>query len=160
MSQWSTYILCIMPYNVLSFCDFFCSVLSIWVTLIAMATLKPPLAQLAHTFGMVTLAMGVEWDRHNFLVNAMPAIVGLIIVAVSWVSGGLGGGGGWNGNWIVDWKSNEDSRRLFKYEDVFPVYGLPLWKWKDDLHILKWAQQTWFDFNCKKYCGHHLYTAL
>jgi len=85
MSTWSHYKLCIMPYHVLSFCDFYCSMLSFWVTLTAMARLPIMLRSVAHMAGAVALAMAMKWNMHGVITNVVPIAVGAGMVIVSWV---------------------------------------------------------------------------
>jgi hypothetical protein len=80
------YSLCIIPYNVLSYCDFYGSFMSFAVTLIAMSKLQEPIRSVGYTIAALFLAFGVEWDKHSLWVFAIPVGVGLILLLVSWVS--------------------------------------------------------------------------
>lgn len=86
MGPWSVYRLCIMPYGVLQHLDFFCSILSFWVTLIAVAELRGPLYSLSHMVGAIMLAMAVDWRIHGLLPYLIPIVLGLVIVVASLVS--------------------------------------------------------------------------
>lgn len=79
------YSFCLMRLSVLQFCDFYSAILSIWVTLIAMAKLSPTLQSLSHMLGAVGLALGVEYDRTGLLVFIIPAGTGLVIIIISWI---------------------------------------------------------------------------
>ncbi|XP_067124173.1 transmembrane protein 8B-like isoform X3 [Centruroides vittatus] len=79
------YSFCLMRLSVLQFCDFYSAILSIWVTLIAMAKLSPTLQSLCHMLGAVGLALGVEYDRTGLLVFIIPAGTGLVIIIISWI---------------------------------------------------------------------------
>ena len=75
-----------MHYNVLSYCDFYGSIMSFWVTLIAMAKLREPLRSLAYMIAALCLALGVEYDRHGLWVFVVPVMIGITVMAISWVS--------------------------------------------------------------------------
>jgi len=77
-----------MKYDVLSFCDFLGSIMSFWVTILAMARLSRPVRSFFHMSGALCLALGVEYDRHGLWVFVIPAATGVAIMAISWVSCG------------------------------------------------------------------------
>ncbi|OQV23227.1 Transmembrane protein 8B [Hypsibius exemplaris] len=76
--------LCIMDYGVLQFCDFNVSILSFWMTIIAMADLPAHLRSVAHIAGAIGIALGVEYEKTGIWVFAVPAIVALLITGTSW----------------------------------------------------------------------------
>lgn len=63
----------------LQFCDFFCSILAFWVTLISLAHLPPSLAAVAHMAGVLMVAVGVEWNRTALVVFLVPVALGLLV---------------------------------------------------------------------------------
>ncbi|KAF4531717.1 hypothetical protein B566_EDAN009342 [Ephemera danica] len=69
---------------VLQFCDFFCSILAFWVTLISLAHLPPRLAAAAHMAGVLVVAVGVEWNRTALVVFLVPVALGLLVPMVAW----------------------------------------------------------------------------
>lgn len=79
------YAFCLMKLNVLQFCDFYTAILSVWVTLVAMADLPPQLYSVLHMAGAICVALGVEYDRTGLLVFAVPSVAGVLILALSWV---------------------------------------------------------------------------
>ncbi|XP_064605252.1 transmembrane protein 8B-like isoform X2 [Liolophura sinensis] len=81
----SVYTFCMMDYNVLSYCDFYGSILSFWVTLLAMARLPSKMRSFLHMAGALGLALGVEYDRHGLWVFVAPAACGIVVMAISWV---------------------------------------------------------------------------
>ena len=81
----SVYKECIMPYGVLSYCDFFCSIMSFWVTLIAVAKMPSTLRSVATMVGVFGLAMGVEWQTHGLWPYVVPIGTGISIMIISWV---------------------------------------------------------------------------
>lgn len=76
--------LCIMEYSVLQFCDFYVSILSFWVTIIAMADLPLQLKSIAHCVGSIGIALGVEYEKTGLWVFAVPALTAVLILAGSW----------------------------------------------------------------------------
>ncbi|CAM5112379.1 unnamed protein product [Eretmochelys imbricata] len=58
-------VLCIMEYDVLQFCDFLGSLMSVWVTVIAMARLQPLAKQVLYLLGAMLLSMALQLDRHG-----------------------------------------------------------------------------------------------
>lgn len=86
MGPWSVYTLCIMPYHVLQYCDFLCSILSIWFTLIAVSEIRQPLYSLSHMVAVIALAMAVEWNLHGLLPYILPMVLGILIIVINFVS--------------------------------------------------------------------------
>ncbi|XP_012275962.1 post-GPI attachment to proteins factor 6 [Orussus abietinus] len=78
------YHLCVTRLPVLQFCDFFNALLSIWLTLVAMASLGPKISSFCQITGAVVLAMGAELDRTSLWVFLTPTVTGCTLVAVSW----------------------------------------------------------------------------
>lgn len=78
------YSICIMRLHVLQFCDFFNALLSIWVTLVAMASFGPKLTAFFQILGAIVLAMSSEMDRTALWVFLLPAITGSSLVGLSW----------------------------------------------------------------------------
>lgn len=79
------YSFCLVRLGVLQFCDFYCGLLAIWVTLIAMANLPSQHVQIAHMLGAILLAFGTEYDKQSLTVFLAPALTGLCIISVCWV---------------------------------------------------------------------------
>lgn len=75
---------CIARVSVLQFSDFFSALLSIWVTLIAIANLSTIWPSLYHMGGAIIIAFGVTVNRYSLWVFAVPAGVGVCIIVVSW----------------------------------------------------------------------------
>lgn len=80
------YTFCLMRLSVLQFCDFFNALLSIWVTLIAMASLGPRLTAFCQISGAIVLAVCAELDRTALWVFLLPTITGCTIVIVTWIN--------------------------------------------------------------------------
>jgi Protein of unknown function (DUF3522) len=86
MTTWSTYALCIAPYGSLQFCDFLCSLLSFWVTLMAVAKIPHWIRHVLFVFGMFCLILPVHINHTGVIANIVPIVVGVLIVVGSWVS--------------------------------------------------------------------------
>lgn len=74
-----------MQYDVLSFSDYLGSILSFWVTILAMAELSSQLRAICHIVGILGIAIGVEYKRHGIWAFAAPAGLAFIIMLASWV---------------------------------------------------------------------------
>ena len=70
--------------QVLQFCDFFCSILAFWVTLIALAQSPPKYDSVLYMLGAVVIAVGVEYNRTGLLVFVVPFCLGIGIPIVVW----------------------------------------------------------------------------
>lgn len=78
------YAYCVIKYEVLQFCDFFCSILAFWVTLVAMAGIPPHIASTLHMMGVLIVAVGVEYNRTGLLVFIIPFGLGVVIPVATW----------------------------------------------------------------------------
>lgn len=106
-------VFCIMEYDVLQFCDFLGSLMSVWVTVIAMARLQPIVKQASvgrghaeiypagmkeiypdgcpnapqvlYLLGAMLLSMALQMDRHGLWNLLGPSLFALGIMAVAWV---------------------------------------------------------------------------
>uniref|UniRef100_A0AAZ1XPZ3 EGF-like domain-containing protein n=1 Tax=Oreochromis aureus TaxID=47969 RepID=A0AAZ1XPZ3_OREAU len=77
-------VFCIMEYDVLQFCDFLGSLMSVWVTVIAMARLKSIIKQILYLLGAMSLSMALQLDRHGLWNLLGPSLFALGIMAVAW----------------------------------------------------------------------------
>uniref|UniRef100_A0A336KYA0 CSON002056 protein n=1 Tax=Culicoides sonorensis TaxID=179676 RepID=A0A336KYA0_CULSO len=75
---------CLVKIGVLQFCDFYCGLLAIWVTLIAMSHVRQTLVSLLHMFGAILLAFGTELNKQSLWVFLAPALTGVCIISFSW----------------------------------------------------------------------------
>ncbi|XP_034112878.1 uncharacterized protein LOC117573659 [Drosophila albomicans] len=78
------YSFCLVKIGVLQFCDFYCGLLAIWVTLIAMAHLPQHFVSLLHMFGAILLAFGTELNKQSLWVFLAPALTGICLISTSW----------------------------------------------------------------------------
>lgn len=74
---------CLVKISVLQFCDFYCGLLAIWVTLIAMANIRASFVSLLHMLGAILLAFGTELNKQSLWVFLAPALTGICIISVS-----------------------------------------------------------------------------
>ncbi|XP_061119624.1 transmembrane protein 8B-like [Conger conger] len=77
-------VFCIMEYDVLQFCDFLGSLMSVWVTVIAMARLKSIIKQVLYLLGAMLLSMALQLDRHGLWNLLGPSLFALGIMTVAW----------------------------------------------------------------------------
>ncbi|XP_055586866.1 uncharacterized protein LOC129739410 [Uranotaenia lowii] len=75
---------CLVKIGVLQFCDFYCGLLAIWVTLIAMSNVRHQFVSLLHMLGAILLAFGTELNKQSLWVFLAPALTGLCLISVSW----------------------------------------------------------------------------
>ena len=71
--------------EVLQFCDFFCAILSFWVTIISMAKLPEKVVSFLHMFGVLLVAILVQYNRNGIQVFAVPIPLGVLILIVTFV---------------------------------------------------------------------------
>ncbi|NWQ82984.1 TMM8B protein, partial [Columbina picui] len=81
-------VFCIMDYDVLQFCDFLGSLMSVWVTVIAMARLQPVVkqARVLYLLGAMLLSMALQMDRHGLWNLLGPSLFALGIMAIAWTA--------------------------------------------------------------------------
>ncbi|CAI5787992.1 8B isoform X1 [Podarcis lilfordi] len=79
-------VFCIMDYDVLQFCDFLGSLMSVWVTVIAMARLQMVIKQVLYLLGAMLLSMALQLDRHGLWNLLGPSLFALGIMAVAWTA--------------------------------------------------------------------------
>ncbi|EDW33844.1 GL21912 [Drosophila persimilis] len=78
------YSFCLVKIGVLQFCDFYCGLLAIWVTLVAMADVRQQFASPLHMFGAILLAFGTELNKQSLWVFLAPALTGICLISTSW----------------------------------------------------------------------------
>ncbi|XP_060092632.1 transmembrane protein 8B, partial [Heteronotia binoei] len=79
-------VFCIMDYDVLQFCDFLGSLMSVWVTVIAMARLQPVVKQVLYLLGAMLLSMALQLDRHGLWNLLGPSLFALGVMAIAWTA--------------------------------------------------------------------------
>ncbi|XP_030245650.1 uncharacterized protein LOC108649959 [Drosophila navojoa] len=78
------YSFCLVKISVLQFCDFYCGLLAIWVTLIAMAHMPHQFVSMLNMFGAILLAFGTELNKQSLWVFLAPALTGICLISASW----------------------------------------------------------------------------
>ncbi|KAM5152399.1 post-GPI attachment to proteins factor 6 [Mantella aurantiaca] len=77
-------VMCIMDYDTLQFCDFFGSVVAIWVTILCMSRLKKPVKYVLFMLGSLVIAMSMQLDRRGIWNMLGPCLFALIILIIIW----------------------------------------------------------------------------
>ncbi|KAJ8963972.1 hypothetical protein NQ314_005231 [Rhamnusium bicolor] len=75
---------CLVRLSALQFADFFCALLAIWATIIALADLLPLTTSIFHMIGAIILAFCTTIDRTALWIFALPVLTGVFIVIISW----------------------------------------------------------------------------
>ncbi|VDP83796.1 unnamed protein product [Echinostoma caproni] len=75
---------CPLPLEVLSFCDFFGGVLSVWVTIVAATACPLRYAQLAYVMFVLSLTVAVQVARYSTGLFLIPCVIGIIMLIGSW----------------------------------------------------------------------------
>ena len=78
------YSVCVLHATTLHFCDVLTDVLSMWVTLLAMACLPPQVRSVLHMVGTIAVAMAVNQDTSSSFTFLVPSLLGTTILLVSW----------------------------------------------------------------------------
>lgn len=78
------YSVCVLHATVLHFCDVLTDILSMWVTLLAMACLPHQVRSVLHMVGTIAVAMAVNQDSNSSFTFLVPSLLGTAIMLVSW----------------------------------------------------------------------------
>lgn len=65
----SSYTYCILPFEVLGYCDFFGAIMAVWVTIVAMTRLTDEKDGVMYMLAAFSLSIGVAWDRYYVLLS-------------------------------------------------------------------------------------------
>ncbi|OCT64487.1 post-GPI attachment to proteins factor 6 [Xenopus laevis] len=82
-------VMCIMDYDTLQYCDFFGSVVSIWVTILCMARLKKTLKYVLFMLGTLLIALSMQLDRRGIWNMMGPCLFALVILVIAWTYRGV-----------------------------------------------------------------------
>lgn len=82
-------VMCIMDYDTLQFCDFFGSVVAIWVTILCMARLKKIPKYVLFMLGSLVIAMSMQLDRRGIWNMLGPCLFALIVLVIAWTTRGV-----------------------------------------------------------------------
>ncbi|XP_023014078.2 post-GPI attachment to proteins factor 6 [Leptinotarsa decemlineata] len=75
---------CLVRLSALQFGDFFCALLAIWVTLIAIADLPSLITPACHMVGAIVLSFCTTINKTALWIFALPVITGIAIISCSW----------------------------------------------------------------------------
>lgn len=75
---------CIFRRNILQFGDFFCGLMSFWVTLLAMSIINHTKQTFLQLLGAIMIALLTTWNMHSLLAFILPVSFGIVIVFISW----------------------------------------------------------------------------
>lgn len=75
---------CIIRGNILQFGDFYCGLMSFWVTLLAMSIIGDKLRSSFQLTGAIIIALLTTWNMHSFVSFLLPVAVGVTVLLVSW----------------------------------------------------------------------------
>lgn len=75
---------CIMRGNILQFGDFYCGLMSFWVTLLAMSIINDKFRSSLQLIGAIIIALLTTWNMHSFVSFLLPVAVGISVVFSSW----------------------------------------------------------------------------
>ncbi|VVD00981.1 unnamed protein product [Leptidea sinapis] len=75
---------CIVRGNILQFGDFYCGLMSFWVTLLAMCIITDKLRSSLQLIGAIVVALLTTWNMHSFVSFLLPVAVGVTVLLISW----------------------------------------------------------------------------
>ncbi|KAJ0173521.1 hypothetical protein K1T71_010670 [Dendrolimus kikuchii] len=75
---------CIVRGNILQFGDFYCGLMSFWVTLLAMSIVGDKFRSSFQLTGAIVIALLTTWNMHSFVAFLLPVAVGVTVLLVSW----------------------------------------------------------------------------
>ncbi|KAM8961330.1 post-GPI attachment to proteins factor 6 [Pelodytes ibericus] len=81
--------MCIMDYDTLQFCDFFGSVVAVWVTILCMARLKNIPKYVLFLVGAMVIAMSMQLDRKGIWNMMGPCLFAIIVLVLAWTFRGV-----------------------------------------------------------------------
>lgn len=84
--QEGRYSFCVVDNSVLQALDFYCGLLSFWVTLIAMASLPWVWKSLFQLLGAIGIVLAVKMDRQSMWAFVIPTAFAALVLFTSWVS--------------------------------------------------------------------------
>lgn len=102
---------CIIRGNVLQFGDFYCGLMSFWVTLLAMSVISLRLKSFLQIIGAINIALLTTWNMHSFVAFLLPVAIGAFVLLVSW---------------YVDYRRTRFFRYSKSYYSVYMPLGLIL----------------------------------
>lgn len=77
---------CLFPYDTMGFMDYICSLLSFWVTLIAMSKIPERSKYFFYILGTLGIVFEAKYATHGLATFMVPFVLGVVIMLGSWVS--------------------------------------------------------------------------
>lgn len=75
---------CIVRGNILQFGDFYCGIMSFWVTLLAMSIIGDKFRSSLQLTGAIVIALLTTWNMYSFVSFILPVAVGSTVLLLSW----------------------------------------------------------------------------
>lgn len=102
---------CIVRGNILQFGDFYCGLMSFWVTLLAMSIICERLRSFLQLIGAIVIALLTTWNMHSIASFLLPVAIGAMVLFVSW---------------YIDYRKNRNMRYPRSYYMRYMPVGLTL----------------------------------
>ncbi|XP_023938820.1 post-GPI attachment to proteins factor 6 [Bicyclus anynana] len=102
---------CIMRGNILQFGDFYCGLMSFWVTLLAMSIIGLSLKSFLQIIGAIVIALLTTWNMHSIVSFLLPVAFGAVVMLISW---------------YVDYRKTRFFRYPKSYYSIYMPLGLVL----------------------------------
>lgn len=102
---------CIVRGNILQFGDFYCGLMSFWVTLLAMSIIGDKFRSSFQLIGAIVIALLTTWNMHSFVSFLLPVAVGVGVLLLSW---------------YLDYRKTRGMRYPRSYYTIYMPLGLVL----------------------------------
>lgn len=102
---------CIVRGNILQFGDFYCGLMSFWVTLLAMSIVGDKFKSSFQLIGAIIIALLTTWNMHSFVAFVLPVAVGVFVLLLSW---------------YLDYRKNRTMRYPRSYYTIYMPLGIVL----------------------------------
>ncbi|CAG9789445.1 unnamed protein product [Diatraea saccharalis] len=102
---------CMVRGNILQFGDFYCGLMSFWLTLLAMSVVNDKFRSSIQLIGAIVIALLTTWNMHSFVAFLLPVAVGAGILLLSW---------------YLDYRKSRTMRYPKSYYTIYMPLGLVL----------------------------------
>lgn len=102
---------CILRPHILQFGDFYCGLMSFWVTLLAMSIVGDKFRSSLQLIGAIVIAILTTWNMHSFVSFVAPVTVGIAVLLLSW---------------YLDYRKNHSWRYPKSYYRIYLPLGIVL----------------------------------
>lgn len=75
---------CMMRGSILQFGDFYCGLMSFWVTLLAMSIINESFRSFLQLAGAIMIALLTTWNMQSLFAFMLPVCLGISVVFISW----------------------------------------------------------------------------